>query len=158
MNLRVRQVNPAGTRTFMCVLTDAAMLHDSLVEIALRHGIHTASFDLLGGLHHVELATYDFATRQRLNPVAYTGFLEVLAGHGTVALLDGKPSAHIHAVISYRDASNQPATIIGGHVVSASAFALEITLHAYDGEPVTRTMDPGSGLMLWDLPPVQNGG
>jgi uncharacterized protein len=158
MSLRVRQVNPAGTRTFMCVLTDGAMLHDALVELAAQHAIHTASFDLLGGLHRVELATYDFATRQRLSPVTYSGFLEVLAGHGTLALLDGKPAAHIHAVISHRDVGNPSATIIGGHVVSASAFALEITLHAYDGEPVTRALDHSSGLMLWNLPPVNNGG
>jgi predicted DNA-binding protein with PD1-like motif len=139
----------------MGTLTDGALLHDALIEAANAHNIQTATVEMLGGLHEVELTAYDFVTQTRIPPRVVTRAMEIIAGHGTLALLDGKPHVHLHMALAYRDeASPTGITVIGGHVARGVAYAVEFTLTAYDGAPVHRGLHAGTGLNLWDLPPL----
>ncbi len=148
--ISLRQVNPHGSRVFMGTLTDGVNIHDALAETAVSHHIHTATFELLGGLHEVELTAYDFVAQRRLEPVLVKRPLEIIAGHGTISQLDGKPHVHLHLTLSCRDeAAPFGIAVIGGHVARAHAFAVEFTLTAYDGPPMQRAHHAGTGLMLW---------
>jgi predicted DNA-binding protein with PD1-like motif len=61
-------------------------------------------------------------------------------------------------VVSFRDeTAPHGIAVIGGHVARATAFALEFTLTAYDGPPVHRALDVGTGLQLWKLPEMAHG-
>lgn len=152
MTTTLRQVNTQGTRTFMGTLTDGAVVHEALAACARLHNIQAASFDLLGGLHSLELTAYDFTTQARLAPLTFTGALEIVAGHGTISLLDDAPHVHLHLVAAWRDAAAATGiTLVGGHAARAVAFAVEFTLHAYDGPGVQRAPHPGTGLQLWHL-------
>ena len=156
MTIRLKQVNPQGTRVFMGTLTDGADIHAALVEVATRHNIQTATFDLLGGLHEVEFRAFDFHSQQRQTPLRLARPQEIVAGHGTITLLEGQPQVHLHLVVAYQDAAAtpHPIVVLAGHASRAIAFAIEFTLTAYDGHPVHRTHHAGTGLMLWDLPRV----
>ena len=78
--------------------------------------------------------------------------MEIVNGHGTVSLLDGKPHVHIHLALSFRDPdAPHGIAVIGGHCASARAFAVEFVLTAYDGAPVNRGLDAATGLQLWQM-------
>ncbi|NWF70451.1 MAG: DNA-binding protein [Chloroflexi bacterium] len=148
----MRQVNPAGTRVFMGTLTDGANVHEALMTFAQQHSIQTAAFDLLGGLHEVEFTAYNFVEQRRELPIIFRRALEIVAGHGTISLLDEQPHIHLHLVAAFRD-DNAPhgIAVVGGHAARALAFAVEFTLTAYDGAAVRRAADAQTGLLLWDL-------
>lgn len=150
MSLHARQVNPAGTRVFMGTITESADIHASLIATAKSFGIETATFELLGGVERVELAAYDFQKKERLPALVFEGALEIIAGHGTISLLDKQPHVHLHLTLSYRE--GESIKVIGGHCAKALAYAVEFTLSAYDGAPVHRGEDPVTKLNLWQLP------
>ena len=112
---------------------------------------------MLGGLEKAVFTEYDLLTKERKPPLTFARPLEMLSGHGTISLLDDQLFVHIHLVVSYQDHGN--IVILGGHAAEARAFAVEFTLHAYDGAPVQRAMHAGTGLRLWAFPSgdVQNG-
>jgi len=137
----------------MGTLTDDADVHASFLEIAEKHNIQTATFELLGGLREVEFRAFDFDRQQRKAPLAFNRALEIVAGHGTIAMLDGKPHVHVHLSVAYQDSeSPNGIVVLAGHCAKAIAFAVEFTITAYDGDPVHRSKHEGTGLMLWDLP------
>lgn len=153
MTITLQHVNPQSTRTFMGTLTDNADVHASLIEVAEKHSIQTATFELLGGLREVEFRAFDFDSQQRKAPLHFKRALEIVAGHGTIAMLDNKPNIHLHLAVAYQEASAPNGIIVlAGHVTKAIAFAIEFTLNAYEGNPVHRSLDTGTGLMLWNLP------
>ena len=155
MTTTIKQVNTSGSRVFMGTLTDNADVHASLIEVAEKHGIQTATFELLGGLREVEFRAFDFDSQQRKAPLHFKRALEIVAGHGTISMLDGKPHVHLHLAVAYQDSeSPNGIVVLAGHVAKAIAFAIEFTLTAYDGNPVHRSLDKGTGLMLWNLPKI----
>ena len=153
MTTTIKQVNPSGSRVFMGTLTDNADIHTSLIEVAEKHGIQPATFELLGGLREVEFRAFDFDSQQRKAPLYFKRALEIVAGHGTISLLDGKPHVHLHLAVAYQDSeSPNDIVVLAGHAAKATAFAIEFTLTAYNGNPVQRAKHEDTGLMLWDLP------
>ena len=155
MTTTIKQVNTSGSRVFMGTLTDNADVHASLIEVAEKHGIQTATFELLGGLREVEFRAFDFDSQQRKAPLHFKRALEIVAGHGTISMLDGKPHVHLHLAVAYQDSESlNGIVVLAGHAAKATAFAIEFTLTAYDGNPVHRSLDKGTGLMLWNLPKI----
>ena len=104
MTTTIKQVNPTRTRVYMGTITDDADVHTSLLEVAEKYGIQTATFNLLGGLREVEFRTFDFDSQQRKSPLHFKRALEIVAGHGTIAMLDNKPHVHLHLAVAYQDA------------------------------------------------------
>jgi uncharacterized protein len=146
----MKQVNSTNTRVFMGSLTGGVEVREALAAAAAAHHIQTGTVELLGGLHDVELTAYDFVTRQRQKPLVWQRPLEIIAGHGTISLLEGQPHVHLHLTLAYRDdAAATGITVIGGHCGRALAFAVEFTLTAYDGSPMQRTWHEETGLWLW---------
>jgi len=153
MSITLQHVNPQSTRVFMGTITDEADVHASLLEVAEKHSIQTATFDLLGGLREVEFRAFDFDSQQRKAPLHFKRALEIVAGHGTISILAGKPHIHLHLAVAYQDAeSPNGIVVLAGHCAKAIAFAIEFTLTANEGNPVHRAKHEGTGLMLWDLP------
>ena len=151
--ITLEHVNPRGTRVYMGTLTHGADVHNSFVQMARELNIPAAKFDMLGGLSRVELSEYDAVTRQRKGTRTFERHLEVVGGHGTLSWLNVAPQVHLHLVIAFQDETHAHGiTLIGGHVIRATAFALEFTLNVYEGAPVERAMDEGTGLALWHLP------
>lgn len=151
MSLFIQQVNPAGSRVYMGVLTGGVLLHDALASAAREVGARTASFDLLGGLTEADLTAYDFTTQARLPAVTLRGALEICAGHGTISLMpDGALHVHTHLMLGWR--ADEVLHTAGGHCARAVVYAVEFTLCVYDGAPMRRTLHPPTGLMLWGAP------
>jgi predicted DNA-binding protein with PD1-like motif len=153
MTITLQHINPQDTRVFMGTITQDADVHASLVKVAEKHGIQAATFDLLGGLREVEFRAFDFESQQRKPPLYFKRALEIMAGHGTIAMLDNKPHVHFHLAVAYQDPSAPNGIVVlAGHCAKAIAFAIEFTLTAYDGNPVHRALEKETGLVLWNLP------
>jgi predicted DNA-binding protein with PD1-like motif len=153
MTITLSHVNPSNTRVFMGTITEDADIHASLIDVAEKHNIQTATLELLGGLREIEFRAFDFDSQQRKAPLHFKRALEIVAGHGTISMLDNKPHVHLHLAVAYQDhQAPNGIVVLAGHVTKALAFAIEFTLTAYDGNPVHRSNHEGTGLMLWDLP------
>ena len=152
MSTQIRQVNNAGIRVFMGTMTNRADLHQALAQTAIEHEIKTATFQLLGGLHQLQLTAFDFQQQKRHPPITFNQPMEIVAGHGTISQLENAPHIHTHLTVSFRDeGARHGISIVGGHAAQAICFAVEFTLTAYDGIPIHRALHPATGLMLWAL-------
>lgn len=148
----LQHVNPSGTRVFFGTLTGGENLHAAFAAIAQTHWIKAATIEMLGGLSEVEFTEYDFVAQTRRPALRFERAMEIVNGHGTVSLLEGKPHVHIHLALSFRDGdAPHGITVIGGHCAAARAFAVEFVLTAYDGAPVSRGLDAATGLQLWQV-------
>lgn len=148
--IRAQQVNPAGSRVFFGTLTGGEAVHEALAAFARAQRIQAATVELLGGLTEAAFTEYDFVARERKPALTFARAMEIVNGHGTISLLDGAPHVHLHLVLSFRDAAAPHGiAVIGGHCARATAFAVEFVLTAYDGAPVARAYDEGTGLQLW---------
>jgi predicted DNA-binding protein with PD1-like motif len=150
--ITLAQANTAQTRAYVGTLTGGVGLHDALAQVAQTHAIQSGAVFLLGGLTRAEFTAYDFVTQTRHAPQVLEGALEIVGGHGTLSLLEGAPHVHLHLLVSQRTPTGSHVT--GGHCALALAWAVEFTLLAFDGVPVTRGAHPQTGLYLWQLPPL----
>ena len=140
------------TIVYAGTLTGDADLHESFAQVAGIHGVRAANVFMLGGLSEVVLSAYDFKKGERLEPLTLTGAFEIVGGHGLISTLDDNPHVHLHLSLSSR--TGDDVKLLGGHVVSAKAFAVEFTMLSYPGAGLARATDAGTGLQLLDLPPV----
>jgi len=117
-------------------------LTETLTRLAKREGITFATFAGLGAASSARLAYFDVDTRQYETHDLAEQF-EVVSLTGNVALRDGRPFVHAHAVLGRRDLST-----IGGHVMALLARpTIEIALRREAAE-IVRLPDEESGLAL----------
>lgn len=113
----------------------------------VEQGIQSAFFHGLGAVERVQLGYYTVPTKEyhfRDEPAAF----EVASLNGNVALVDGEPFAHAHAVLASCDESHR---IIAGHIKQMYVAAtLEIFVTPFETQ-MTRSPDDETGLKLLDL-------
>ncbi|HVU75432.1 MAG TPA: DUF296 domain-containing protein [Candidatus Paceibacterota bacterium] len=110
-------------------------------------GIENAVFQGIGAVHEVQIGYYDLAKKEYFFRDE-AGVFEVASMQGNVALVEGKPFIHAHAVLSRCDESLE---CIGAHIKSAVvAVTLEIFLTKLNAG-ISRKLDDDIGLKLLDL-------
>lgn len=120
-------------------------LHECLKQAAAAAGIRSGAIAALGAVDDVQLAYWNLGT-QEYERRDFDGDYEIGALVGNFALLDGKPFAHVHAVLGGRDFA-----AVTGHVMRARCSAtVEIFVHDY-ASPVERRFVPEIGLNLCRL-------
>lgn len=120
----------------------------TLEEFCVTHGVGSATFVAIGAVKHTRLGYYDLEEK-KYGSLVYEDDREVSSMTGNIALVDGKPFIHAHAVLSgvQRGTENQ---CVGGHVFeSVVAVTLEVHLTAFN-ERITRSLDDSIGLKLLD--------
>jgi len=138
MNARELSVD----REFLASLEHGTDWREEIEEFAAREGIESAWFDAMGAVQDAELWYYD-QDRQEYQSVTFDEPLEVAACVGNVALLDGKPFAHTHAVLS-----RPSGQAVAGHLNAATVFAGEVYLRSFE-KPLAREHDETTDLDLW---------
>ena len=132
------------TREYVCRLETGRDWRVQIEDFADEQGIDAAFFQGLGAVEDAEIYFYD-QDRREYDAVTFPEPLEVAACVGNVSLLDGEPFAHTHAVLSRPDGS-----ALAGHLNSATVFAGELHVRAFDAELV-REHDETTELDLWGL-------
>jgi hypothetical protein len=138
MNARELSVD----REFVASLDHGADWREEIEEFAEREDIESAWFHAVGAVQDAELWYYEQADEE-YQSVNFDEHLEVAACVGNVALLDGEPFAHTHAILS-----RPSGQALAGHLNSATVFAGEVYLRAFE-EPLEREYDETTGLDLW---------
>jgi predicted DNA-binding protein with PD1-like motif len=133
-----------ATREFVARLEHGEDWRAQIEAFAADEGIDSAFFFGLGAVQDAELAFYDQNT-QEYDSIVFEEPLEVVPAVGNVSTLDGEPFAHTHVALSRPDG-----TTVAGHLDSATTFAGELYLRAFDADLV-RERDPVTDLDLWNL-------
>jgi predicted DNA-binding protein with PD1-like motif len=130
-------------KTFVLVFQTGDELAKGLLQFAVEQRLSAARFEGLGGLSSVRLAWFSWESKKYEPSVTLDEQVELLSLIGDVALRDGKPFVHAHAVISKKDG-----TAYGGHLLEARIRpTCEIVL-TESPTPLEKVVDPESGLAL----------
>ena len=131
---------------FLVVLDVGDEVMDSLKKLAASERIGMASLTGIGAVKGVVLGYLDLNQKQYLRREFGADSMELVSLTGNLALLDGNPAAHCHAVVGDREMG-----LFGGHLFEASvSVTVEIFLRVYEGE-IMREFDPNSGANLISL-------
>ena len=133
-----------GLRTFVVVMATGDEAVRALTAFAADARLSAGHFTAIGAFSHAVVAYFDWTAKQYRH-VAIDDQVEVLSLIGDIALADGKPKLHAHAVLGKADASAH-----GGHLIEGWVRpTLEIVITELPRH-LQRRFDPASGVALID--------
>ncbi len=105
--------------------------------------LSAASFQAVGGLSSVRLGWFNWEAKNFEPSVTLDEQLELLSLIGDVALKDGKPVVHAHAVVGKKDG-----TAHGGHLLEAHIRPTCEVVLTESPVHLQKFVDPESGVAL----------
>lgn len=128
--------------TFALVLDTGDEVMTCLLEFAREQGLSAAHFTAIGAFESVVLGYFDWQARD-YRRIPLDEQVEVVSLLGDVALQDGEPRLHAHAVVGRADG-----TAWGGHLMEGRVRpTLEIIVMETPAH-LQRQSDPETGLAL----------
>jgi len=133
-------------KTFVLVFETNDELARGLKEFASEQKLASASFKAIGALSSVKLGWLNWETKQYEQSVSLDEQVELLSLIGDVALKDGEPQVHAHAVIGKRDG-----TAHGGHLLQAHIRPTCEVVLTESPAHLKKEFDPSAGMALIKL-------
>jgi predicted DNA-binding protein with PD1-like motif len=130
-------------KTFVLIFETGDELAKGLSEFASEQRLSAASFNAVGALSSVRLSWFSWESKKYEPSVMLDEQVELLSLIGDVALKDGKPVVHAHAVVGKRDG-----TAHGGHLVEAYIRPTCEVVLTESPTQLQKHIDPESGLAL----------
>src|SRR5215467_12981002 len=143
MNFRQIDKSP---KTFIIVFKRGDELASGLLEFAEEQGLSAASFKAVGALSSARLGWLSWEKKKYEPSVTVDEQVELLSLIGDVALKDGKPVVHAHAVIGKKDG-----TAYGGHLLEAHVRPTCEVVITESPAHLQKFIDPESGIALIGL-------
>lgn len=138
------QTDQSGGRTFVVIADLGDESVAMLSDFARERGLSGAQITAVGAFTDATVGWYD-RERQDYRRIEINEQCEVLSLVGDVALSDGEPQVHVHAVLGLSDGS-----VRGGHLLSGHVWpTLEVVVRETPAE-LRRTFRPELGLSLID--------
>ena len=138
-----------GTR-WVLRLDDGQDLFETLTGFADREKIGAAA--VLFGIGMFRHATFGYWDGQQYQPHELAAPHEVVALHGTIARVDGRPSVHLHSAVA-----GPSHGLVGGHLLKATVGILqEMVLETFPDHLFGRPFVESVGLRMLDLEPGPN--
>jgi predicted DNA-binding protein with PD1-like motif len=123
--MRVHE-STAAAHVFDANFSAGDELLSGLTDIALRHNITSGYVSGLGGLSGAMLAWGDPVVGAfKQIPIDEKCELISLTGH--IAVRDGKPYVHLHAVVGFMDGSTKAGHVIEAHVAPLAEISVVAT-------------------------------
>ena len=143
--MRYRQIEQTP-KTFILVFETGDELARGLSDFATEQKLSAASFKAVGGLSSVRLGWFNWESKKFEPSVTLDEQLELLSLIGDVALKDGKPVVHAHAVVGKKDGSAHGGHLLEAHIRPTCEIVLtESPVH------LQKLVDPESGIALISL-------
>jgi predicted DNA-binding protein with PD1-like motif len=133
-------------KTFVLVFETDDELARGLTQFAIEQKLASASFKAIGALSSVKLGWLNWETKQYEPAVSLREQVELLSLIGDVALKDGQPQVHAHAVIGRRDC-----TAHGGHLLEAHVRPTCEVVLTESPAHLRKEFDPAAGIALIKL-------
>lgn len=129
-----------GQRDFAIIFRAGDNPYAGLTEFAREYKVQSAHFTAIGDFSDVRLGWFDTQKKMfRVNPVNERA--EVGSLVGDIALLNGKPSVHMHCVVALQDGTTR-----GGHILDAHVNPLLEVFVTTDPTPLVKKYDPATDL------------
>lgn len=127
-------------------LSKGELLVENLTELVISENIGGGWVSGIGAALDAELGYYDLENKtynwKRMNQL-----LEITSLQGNIAWDGDKPVIHLHGTFS-----NEKMQAFGGHVRELQvAGTVEVMIHKWYGEPLTRNLDKDTGLKRLEL-------
>jgi len=130
-------------RTWVLIFDTGEELASGLQAFAKEQNLSGSSFKAIGAFSSVRLAWFNWETKKYQTSVSLDEQVELLSLIGDIALKDGEPQVHAHAVIGRSDG-----TAHGGHIQKAQVRPTCEVILTESPEHLRKEVDPGSGLAL----------
>jgi predicted DNA-binding protein with PD1-like motif len=115
-----------------------------LTDFAMQHKVLDAHFTGIGAASGATLGWLDIP-KKSYHRIAVAEQAEVLSLIGDVAMFNGKPVVHMHAVLGRSDGST-----VGGHVLELDANPTLEVFVTVNSTPLKKRPDEASGMKLID--------
>jgi predicted DNA-binding protein with PD1-like motif len=130
-------------KTFILVFETGDELAEGLKQFAIEQQLSAASFKAVGALSSVRLDWFSWENKKYEPSVQLNEQIELLSLIGDVAVKDGEPQVHAHAVIGKKDG-----TAHGGHLFEAHIRPTCEVVLVESPAHLQKRIDPDSGLAL----------
>lgn len=133
-------------RVYVVVVEKDEPLPDTLISYFNQEEITSCYLHGIGAIRDFELGYY-YLDQKKYKRQRFSEIVELLSCSGNLAIKEGNPFLHLHAVLGRDDYS-----LFGGHLFSAIvAVTAEFFIFPMK-EEIHRTYDETTGLFLLDLP------
>ncbi len=132
--------------TFVLVFETNDELASTLRKFASEQKLGSASFKAIGALSFAKLGWFNWDSKKYEPSVVLDEQLELLSLIGDVALKDGKPEVHAHAIVGKRDG-----TAHGGHLLEARVRPTCELVLTESAAHLRKEFDPKAGIALIKL-------
>jgi uncharacterized protein len=140
--MKSKILNDQGDKTWAVVFDSGDEVVSGLLQFAKNNGLGASHFTAIGGFQDVELGYFQI-DKKDYKHIPLREQVEVLSLVGDIALQDGEPKLHAHAVVGTSDGSTR-----GGHLIQAHVRpTLEVIL-TESPEHLRREYDEATGLPL----------
>jgi predicted DNA-binding protein with PD1-like motif len=143
--MKFRQIDESP-KTFILIFEIGDELAEGLLQFAKEQKLSAASFKAVGALSSVRLGWFSWESKKYEPSVTLDEQVELLSLIGDVALKDGEPVVHAHAVIGRKDG-----TAHGGHLLEAHIRPTCEVVLTESPAHLQKFIDPQSGLALIKL-------
>ena len=131
-----------GERVFAVIFETGDDPVAGLTRFAAREKLAASGFTAIGAFSEALLGYFDWEKKD-YERIPVQEQVEVLALVGDIALQDGEPKLHAHAVLGRRDGS-----ACGGHLLAARVRPTLEVIVTESPAHLRRSFDPQSGLAL----------
>jgi len=137
-----RQIDESP-KTFVLVFQSGDEVAEGLLRFAQEQKLSAASFTAIGAASSVRLGWFSWESKRYEPSVTLDEQVELLSLIGDVAVKDGAPAVHAHAVIGRKDG-----TAHGGHLLKAHIRPTCEVVLTESPAHLQKFIDPESGLAL----------
>lgn len=130
-------------KTFALVMDTGDEIVDVLKRFAGSQKLAGSSFKAIGALSYVKLGWFNWESKQYEVAIEIAEQVELLSLIGDIALKEGEPQVHAHAIVSRQDGK-----AYGGHLIKAIVRPTCETILTESPEHLQKGFDPESGLAL----------
>ena len=140
--MKAKLIHEQEEKTFALVFDPGDEVMEELTNFAKENGLNAAHFTAIGAFSSATLGYFDMEKKE-YKEIPVDEQVEVLSLVGDIALFEGEPKLHAHAVLGRSDGTTR-----GGHLLEAHVQpTLEVIL-VESPEHLRRETDEKTGLPL----------
>ena len=141
--MKVQVLNDAGgQKDYAVIFSTGDDAYAGMIDFARKYQVTSAHFTAIGAIGGTTLGWFD-PSRKMYKLMPFTGQMEVAAMVGDIALYQGKPIIHTHAVLGLPDGTTR-----AGHVVAMDVRPTLEVMVTVDPKRMQRQYDPVTDLTL----------
>jgi len=143
--MQVQLLNPGEpTKQYAVIFYQGDEAFSGLLEFAEKYQVTSAHFTAIGALDGATLGWFD-PQRKMYKKIPILGQHELIGMSGDIALYQGKPVVHTHAVVGGPDGTTR-----AGHVLAVYASPTLEVMVTVDPVTMQKRFDPATDLTLID--------